>query len=75
MNRPSPDPRKWVKIFSHYVVWQRLVEIPFQARKRSKSPPVALAFCLHLAVAQAGLRWNFLQENAYIVDSKGSEAS
>jgi hypothetical protein len=26
--------------------------------------PIALAFCLHLEVAQVGISWNFLQENA-----------
>jgi len=25
---------------------------------------VTLAFCLHLEVAQVGISWNFLQENA-----------
>jgi hypothetical protein len=35
--------------------------------KKSKAVPawkLALAFCLHLEVAQVGISWNFLQENA-----------
>jgi hypothetical protein len=34
-----------------------------------------IAFCLHLEVAQVGISMKNLQENAEIVDSKGSGAS
>jgi len=55
-----------IQIFLQRIVWPPFVgHLPI-ARNKCKSPLLTLAFCLHLEVAQVGISWNFLQENAYV---------
>jgi hypothetical protein len=53
-----------IQIFLQGIVWLRFIGGFPIAQNRCKSPLLALAFCLHLEVAQVGISLNFLQENA-----------